>query len=562
MSTTASTGDAKPQDPSYNSVKQGAKDSYGSGTNGLEKDMRGVTIGPNPFIPPDTPTTTLTHSSPSSGQPRSSDLPLSKDVSDPAVHRSAVQTYGSEPRANQVQPLQPVAVDVGSSSISSYVPPTPIHLTIHSDPADEARQQQADKEAAKRAAAIVYLQSVHPALPPTSTAPPAHPHTHSEGAAASLNGQWKPLDLSQSSTPLASSSSSSSSYAAPSASYVSTSGSSLERPVIIAPLPSPPPVHGDQVYASESSVEQCPPMAGRVAKTGPHDQQSYSSSAQVAPTGDEKVAGAAAASLAASSHVGKASETTTRSSGVQPVTVLETSREEDSLPRGSVYPAAAPVSAQRVGSFQPMTVLRPSGDSTTVQDSASSTRASNASVVATAVPATSASTTETTGTASRAQYGTTEVIDGESSGPSIVMVGDAGAVRGSGREVLAVAATPSTTAPVQPQVFSASRGAAIVLMSSGSELPSAAAPVPLAAHSSLLSSPVKVELEPALPAHSSIVLTETVGVHPSVAENVQGVHQVDYTTVAGAGGAEHTSVHQHAVKLGQGIVDANADASA
>jgi hypothetical protein len=207
-----------------------------------------------------------------------------QDKSEPAMSSSTHQ-YAGEPRANQLHSVQPppcsapqpaptsslsqtppsstqtaavspVDVDVGETSIHSYSSPDPIHLTIHTDPAEEAEmQKKAENEAVSECAAIAYLQSVHPALPRSSPSSPsssniqlpeaARQRRNSEGAATSLSGLWTPL-----------------------------------QPAF-SPSPSPPPIHGDQVYASEEPPLQSPPMQGRCARTGVHDQQFYTTSERV-----------------------------------------------------------------------------------------------------------------------------------------------------------------------------------------------------------------------------------------------------------------------------------------
>ena len=89
-------------------------------------------------------------------------------------------------------------LDVGAAHVDSYAAPTPIHLTIHPDPTEEAAAGAED--VASSSNAIAYLHSVHPALPPNTSSSglqqqqqPMQTHRSSEGAAAGLNGLWTPL---------------------------------------------------------------------------------------------------------------------------------------------------------------------------------------------------------------------------------------------------------------------------------------------------------------------------------------------------------------------------------
>ena len=603
-------------------------------------------------------------------------------TSDQPKSEPAPQPYASEPRANQVQPLaataaapaastaaapttiryvpppvsavlsipsasrtpprssapRPVPVDVGATTIQSYSAPTPIHLTIHSDPAEEAKLHKADKEAVQRSAAIAYLQSVHPALPPSPTSSPSlGPRPPLEGAATSLNGLWQPL----------------------------------EPPTLPPPAASPSPplavrdAHHDQVYASEERALQTPPMVGQGVKTGPHDQQSYTTSAAVGsaevaaarsvPVGTTAMgqgvaagqAGAQSASVvqtqgskeeplplpkvhpdvaqasaarstmepvtvvsvpqdgtewtekrlegaAGGAALGAASQ---RSTTVEPVTVMSVSQDGTEWTQKRLEGASGVVSlgaaAGRSTTVEPVTVLRTSGEGFKYRQSQQSTNANTSA--STAASGVSASTSAASAVppppiqreeteievvteppqpllqpqtqpqpqaqvqaaaASQAKYATGRQVFSSDAAPQIVQVGDASQVRGAGRVlVTSDQYTSSTTsASMQPQVFSSSGGASIVNVSSAAEIPRHATLMALPVQSTAPSTPV-TELESTLPAHSAVVLTEEVKAHPSLDEVGEKVHQVQFTTLAGEGGGGHEGVHAHGVKLGQGIVN-------
>ena len=294
-------------------------------------------------------------------------------------------------------------LDMTANSIDSYTAPTPIHLTIHPDPAEEVAASAGAADAVANANAISYLHSVHPALPATTASTGAQqPQStssgrSSEGAAASMNGLWTPMttDAAQAtqtqSSSYASSAPGKSGMAAgvaagaavgAGAAYMSelpTSSTERVRPVddvsalsaegrmavpvasasVAGPLvvgetqqlggvqritqvdqasgltgeriavastqrempaaqtftsstgpqvlmvsgvpanassqasiqspPSPAPIHGDQVYASEAPVIPARPLEGSMVQTNPHDHQYYASTARV-----ERDAGVAA----------------------------------------------------------------------------------------------------------------------------------------------------------------------------------------------------------------------------------------------------------------------------
>ena len=162
-------------------------------------------------------------------------------------------------------------LDVTATGVDSYSAPTPIHLTIHPDPTEDAAAGAAG--VAANTNAIAYLHSVHPALPVAASTTtglqqpqPTHARRGSEGAATSLNGMWTPMTTGAQGVPQQS---------------------------------SPAPVHGDQVYASEAPVIPARPMEGSMVMTNEHDHMHYASRGRVDRDVDVAAGAAAGAALGA-----------------------------------------------------------------------------------------------------------------------------------------------------------------------------------------------------------------------------------------------------------------------
>ena len=409
---------------------------------------------------------------PYEGDPKSlSSLSLQDPSPLPPASSTSTHHYASEPRANDlIQPLpsRPSAppslaprtsappLDVTSSGVHSYVPPTPIHLTIHPDPDEEARAALSRSgDASQRATAIAYLQSVHPALPvsnpPTAVQSHAHSRRPSEGAATSMNGLWQPLEP---------------------AALPGVSAS-----------PSPPPevrdVHHDQMYASQAAVVQGAPMRGQMTRTGPHDQQSYASTAAV----------------------GSATNTRAGATGSYQSVTTPTAAQDSSEYRETKMTGAAAATQAMASTYRPVTTLRPSEggvvESHTATTSAAPSRVEAAEAVTTAGAAAALSHRQaqvvdsTTGypevvhvsgrselrgevlvdgaagaAAASHPYRRVQVFEGEFAAPQVLQVGGAGELRG---ETIALASQP----PALPlrQRFEGAAGASIVNVASAAELP-------------------------------------------------------------------------------------------